>query len=57
MLIVILVGRWLSKRDVASALTPNSTEPWYQGGVLFLIRFVVPVLIVAVLVKTILNAL
>ena len=55
LLIVLFVGWWLSTSDVENTLAPNDNTPWYQFGYLVLIRFIVPVLIVAVLVKTILD--
>jgi SNF family Na+-dependent transporter len=55
LLIVTFVGWRLTMQDVASVLASNNTAPWYQSGFLFLIRFIVPVLIVAVLLKTILD--
>jgi NSS family neurotransmitter:Na+ symporter len=57
LLIVLFVGWRLSKQDVASVLASDGHMRWYQRGYLFLIRFVVPVLIVAVLLKTLLDGL
>ncbi len=57
LLIVIFVGWNLTTREVKSVLAPDGNIPWYQTGFLFLIRFLVPVLIVAVLIKTLLDAL
>jgi NSS family neurotransmitter:Na+ symporter len=57
LLIVMFVGWRLSRQDVASALASEGKMPWYQSGYLFLIRFVVPVLIVVVLFKTLLDGL
>ena len=57
LLIVLFVGWRLSEKDVASVLASNGNTPWYQTGYLVLIRYVVPVLIVAVLFKTLLDGL
>jgi NSS family neurotransmitter:Na+ symporter len=57
LLIVTFVGWRLSTQDVASVLASDGNVPWYQSGYLVLIRFVVPVLIIAVLLKTILDGL
>jgi NSS family neurotransmitter:Na+ symporter len=57
LLIVLFVGWRLSRQDVASVLASDGHMRWYQSGYLFLIRFVVPVLIVAVLFKTLLDGL
>ena len=55
--IVTFVGWRLTKQGVVSALAPDGDKPWYLSGYLVLIRFVVPVLIVAVLIKTLIDGL
>jgi NSS family neurotransmitter:Na+ symporter len=57
LLIVTFVGWRLTRQDVVSALAPDGDIPWYLNGYLVLIRFVVPVLIVAVLIKTLIDGL
>lgn len=56
LMIVIFVGWRLKKKDIEETLSVNGVKAWYQDSYLLLIRFIVPVVIVAVLVKTFIDA-
>ena len=55
-MIVIFVGWRLKTRDIEETLSVNGVKAWYQDSYLLLIRFIVPVVIVAVLVKTFIDS-
>ena len=55
-MIVIFVGWRLKKNEVEEILKINGVKPWYQNTYLVLIRYVVPIVIVLVLIKTLTDA-